>query len=339
MNVDSAGHELSTVLAARLRELDLRVEPPGKPDDADLWVTLPTVDGDVRVAVVVATTDGVGDHLLERPALRGRILGQRHVTRAMGERYRAAGINYVDSGGNAWITRPGFYVSVEGRKPQARAEPGVDRPSRALRLSGLKVAFVLLVKPELLDAPLRELARASKVSLGACHGAVADLRAQKYVLETSTGRNELVGQERLFRTWVSRYVTDLYPKVEEERLSGPPPSWWLSHPTDWQEWDVQLGGEAAMTALGYGLRATTTTLYGDKPWNQARKGARLVRAGEVNVKLRQRFWATDAIGSSRWVPSVLVYADALASGDSRQIEVAEQLWESDESLRRIRARN
>jgi hypothetical protein len=56
--------------------------------------------------------------------------------------------------------------------------------------------------------------------------------------------------------------------------------------------------------------------------------------GSGNVHLRQRFWR--ASDEASWVvPSTLIYADLLASGDPRQREHADRIRATDDRLTRL----
>jgi hypothetical protein len=63
----------------------------------------------------------------------------------------AAQINFVDLAGNAHLALdPNYYVHVEGRRP-LRARRG----ERGLGVPGFKLLFALVVRPDLLNEPVR----------------------------------------------------------------------------------------------------------------------------------------------------------------------------------------
>jgi hypothetical protein len=324
---------LEAEIEARLRDLGLRVS---RTRTHDLSVELPTAGGPSLSLVEIRTSDHPVslDRLMTHVHPRADvILGQRHIPSGLGRRYRAAGVNYVDSGGNAWISAPGFLVQIEGRKPTVAPSPGSERTSRAQRPSGLRVVFALLVRPELTGAPLRTLAEAAQVSLGAAQGVVTDLTSQGFIF-TSGGERLLNDVPRIAAMWVSRYPTDLRPKLQEIHLHGPEPRWWQEH-AGWSDWDAALGGEAALATLGYPIRPSTATIYGQQPWHAVRRAARLAAGEPANVTLRQRFWDPAHLSTGPLVPSLLVYADALASDDGRQIETAREMRQEDAEIRRL----
>ena len=79
----------------------------------------------------------------------------------------------IDTAGNAYLRAPGLYVFVQGEK---RHEPAVERvgiPARGGTATALRAAFVLLCRPELLNAPYREIAGAAGTSSVATGDATA----------------------------------------------------------------------------------------------------------------------------------------------------------------------
>ncbi len=291
-------------------------------------------DADLRLEIKSGDTENwrfIHDHKNGDPVL----LGRRHVTPGMAERYREAGVNYIDTGGNASIRLPGVLVSVEGRQPTVTREPGRDRRSRALTAAGLRVSFVLLVSEGLgREGTQRELAGAARVALGSAHATLADLAAQGLISETRNKRT--VDRSALTDLWLQSYETVLLPKLQKVTLHGPETSWWIDEFARLGE-SGELSGEAVLQMQGYSLRATTTTIYGEPPWPELRQRARLTRAlgtEEPNVELREKFWDLGVDGEET-APALLVIADAMATGDSRQREAAMEYWERNDELRRI----
>lgn len=263
------------------------------------------------------------------------IVAQRHIPPGRGQGYRSAGVPYIDSGGNAWLSFPGYTVQVQGNPPAYQHAPGRDRPSRAFRPAGLKVVFTLLTRPELLSGTVREIAAGSTVSVGATQAALRDLASESFLHEAQGGGRLLSKRGTLAARWVSAYVSDLRPRLSAVELVGPSPAWWVGERGDDCEPEGQVGGEAALQALGYLARALTTTVYGEEPWHGPRRSGRLSRGGTTNVTLRQRFWAAEGAAGGLLVPRLLIYADAIATDEPRQVEMALQMRSDDEELRRL----
>ena len=76
---------------------------------------------------------------------------------------KQAGINFIDTAGNLFLKRsPDLYLYVEGKKPPASQK---DKPTRLFQASGLTLLFGLLVEPESINRPYRDLAGENGVAL------------------------------------------------------------------------------------------------------------------------------------------------------------------------------
>ncbi len=294
---------------------------------SDLIATIPTRSGPRDVGIQVKwRSQPLGPaeaaHWHERHPF-GTILALPSVPAGTGRRYRALGINYIDSGGNAFLDFPGFHVHIEGRKPQLEARIGTKAQPASTNPAGLKVSFVLLTNPETVAFSHEALSGLAQVSKGTVTNALADLRQRGHIFE-GRSRRELVGRPRLARDWVDGYVRVLAPRLRTLQLMGPEPDWWI------RTWDdptvATIGGGPALTHLGANLRADTTVLYGTPPWSDVRRRARLTREGDgARVILRERFWSPEFLSGNRFVEPILAYADALVDGDPREVEAAREL--------------
>lgn len=321
--------ELAEAIAERLTDLGLPARVHPRDDGLDVVAQSPRLPAPLAVRV-----SSVEKPVIAQPAPAG-VLGLRHVTAGQAQRFRAQGQQYVDSGGNAYLDQPGLYVHVEGRKPTIARRPGRDTRSQAYTPAGLRVVFGLLTRPDLVGATMRDVARAARVSLGAAHGALTDLRAEGLVTQKPIGS---VDTTVLSERWVTRFGTDLLPTLQEVRYTGPPPVWWRD-----QALGVSVAGDPALELLGYPIRPLTATLYADVPFGPVVQKARLRRTrgstsstDDSNVILRERFWEPEGGATEPTAPRLLVYADALATGDARQVDAARTMWETDEQLRRLR---
>ncbi len=285
-----------------------------------LVATVPTRRGPVRAEVDLKRRSQplspaeAARWLDSRPA--DAILALPAIPRARGDQYRALGVNYVDSGGNAFLSFPGFRVQIEGRKP--RRVTRVDSEGT----QGLKAAFVLLVDRGSIAASHERLAALAQVSKGTVTNVLADLRLRGHVFGEAEKR-VLIDEDRLAKDWVDGYVRDLRPRLRELEVRGPGAAWWIRH---WRDAAAGvIGGGAALAELGADLRPDRAVVYGLPPWQEIRREARLSRDGEASVVLRERFWSGDLLGEARFVPPLLAYADALTDADPREVDAARGL--------------
>ncbi|WP_262851390.1 type IV toxin-antitoxin system AbiEi family antitoxin [Mumia quercus] len=315
-----------------LRDVDLVVDLPDgtDADHPDLVVRIPTSHGESELWIDVkdrSTPIGLAEiHSWETEVPRPYVLAVPYVSPEQGRRYRAAGIQYVDSGGNAYLSQPGYYLHVEGRRPTVHGRPRRRGKRPSTNAAGLRVVFVLLVSPRTAAMPYERIATLAQVSKGSATNAMDDLRDLGFLVGDRSDRR-IVDVARLRRSWVDNFARDLLPRLEQTEVAGPDPSWWATSPLAPR--DGVVGGGTALAHLGAPLRPERTVVYGEPPWREARRVGRLSRDGAPNVILRERFWSPELRPDDRFVPSLLAYADGLASDDPREVEVARAAFSQD----------
>lgn len=244
-----------------------------------------------------------------------------HVTPPLAETLRAQGVAFVDTAGNAHLEDPPLFVWVTGRRPPEGARPRVE--GRAFQVSGLRVLFALLCRPKIVELPYREIAQYAGVAHGTVGWVMAELPKLGYVAEYRK-RRLLVRPERLLIQWAEAYARTLRPKLLLGRFQAADIGWWRKF--DHAKYRYLLGGEPAGARMTDYLKPGRVTLYGDRvePKFLARFGLRPDDAG--NVEILERFWHFNE-DRAGLVPAPLVYADLLATGETRCLETAEMIHE------------
>ena len=204
------------------------------------------------------------------------------------------------------------------------------------RPGSLRLIFHLLHRPDMVAAPLRHLSDASGIALGAAQLALTALAESGFVTGTRSSRT-VVDLPDLARFWLSQYEPRLLPKLSGVTVSSERHDWWI-HPEVLDPAVGQLSGEAAMKAMGLPIRPRTGIVYGGPPYPELRKMLRARNDPAGETTFRARFWTVAALGHTRTAPPLVIYADAVASRDDRQIEIAEEMWTTHEDFRRFRAR-
>jgi hypothetical protein len=242
-----------------------------------------------------------------------------HVTPPLADALRAKGVEFIDAAGNAFLNRPPLLVFVKGQRPTGQET--VPGRGRAFQATGLQVLFALLARPELVGRPYREIAVAAGVAHGTVGWVMAELPALGYVAKVG-GRRRLVNGQRLLDQWTEAYARTLRPRLLLGRFRGDIDD--LYARTDqWQE-DLLVGGELAAARLTRHLRPGTATLYTQAIDPKVVVKLVLRADAEGNVEFRRRFWTFPG-EEPRLTPTLLVYADLLATGDARCLETAQLL--------------
>ncbi|WP_370946986.1 type IV toxin-antitoxin system AbiEi family antitoxin [Amycolatopsis sp. cg5] len=258
-----------------------------------------------------------------------------HVGEPVAEVLRARGIDYADSAGNAHLVWDDVRIDVRGRrKPVNSTGRTSPRGAGAFGRAGLRVLFVILSWPEAAAYPYRRLAEMSGVSLGTVKTVIGELAGAGYLYERGDERRLARGAELLDR-WSEAYSITLDAALALGEFAAADLSWWHDAEADLLSQGVQVGGEAGASVIDPHLRPASLTLYADGLPARLIGRHRLARAeNDGNVHIRTRFWQAP-VPESWIVPSPLIYADLLASGDPRQREHGDRIRSSDDRLKRI----
>jgi hypothetical protein len=272
------------------------------------------------------TNEGLGHVVSEfkRPSGLPRLLVTHHVTPPQTEKLRQANIQFVDAAGNAFLNQPPLYVFVTGKRPPASPVP--NKTTRAFTTAGVKVVFALLSCPPLLTAPYREIAMTASVSLGAVSQVLEDLKQTGYLLDHGAKRRLWQKHAELIRRWSEAYTERLRPKLLLGRFRTDQPNWWKD--VQLAELQAYWGGEVAAAKLTKYLKPQIKTIYapGKLPKLQAQFGFHPDREGDI--ELLKKFWTVEAIPAHPDIaPVLLVYADLVATGDERNLETAQLLYD------------
>lgn len=254
------------------------------------------------------------------------ILVTRYITPPMAERLKALNVQFMDTAGNAYIHTPKLFIYVVGCKLQTTTHR--ERTVRALRATGLKVIFTLLCRPDLLNAPYREIAQAAGVALGTVNWVFYDLRRLGYIKETKAQGRVYEDRLGLINKWVEAYAQELRPKLKPQRYQVTNADWWKQE--NLAKLDVWLGGEPAAGVLTKHLRPEIVTMYGNTHFATLARKIKPVKNEHGNLEVVHKFWAFDFPRLDKkfpLVPPLLIYADLLATGDARNIETAQMIRE------------
>lgn len=124
-----------------------------------------------------------------------------------------AGIEYLDLAGNVHLTGPAHFVHIEGKRPPKDDITAPARPQKGW----IKTVMALLIRPELVNAPFRDVADAADVALGTVAKCVRDLTVRGLLRERK-GERTLVDRPALVALWVQTYVDVLRPRLKEARF-------------------------------------------------------------------------------------------------------------------------
>ncbi|QBE63271.1 type IV toxin-antitoxin system AbiEi family antitoxin [Pseudoduganella lutea] len=250
------------------------------------------------------------------------------ISQEMALRCRTAGVQFLDSAGNAYLSNgQGMFIFVAGLKAAVD-----DVPLEATSLTtpaALRMVLAFLAKPPLINAPYREISWAAKVSTGSIGHVFHSLAARNFLATTGTGRH-LKNERLLIGEWSAGYANRLRPKLERLRFA-------TDNVDRFYKWRptpgvAAWGGEMAAAIITKHLKPQQLTIYLDMhvpgALNEIVTQFRLRKDNQGAIEIVQPFWELDALEVTPGIaPLPLVYADLLVSGDPRNIEVASHLLE------------
>ena len=262
---------------------------------------------------------------LERHQARG-LLFAPYITATIAKQCRTLDLAFLDLAGNAYLNLPGLHIFITGEKPEGLATTALAKTAGGTP-TALRVVFTLLCKPELLNAPYREIVDAAGVALGAIGWIFFDLEERGHIAGAQKKHNRrFLDPERLFEEWVTNYPIKLRPKLNPRRFHAENADWWKN--ADLRNLGAYWGGEVAAARLTKYLKPAACTIYCTTT-RMKEALAKLVADHRLkadpkgNIEVLDAFWELpDDARHPDVVPPLLVYADLVATLDPRNLEAA-----------------
>lgn len=276
------------------------------------------------ISILSRATLGIAVQRLIRFQGKG-ILITRYVTPPLADELRKLNIQFMDVAGNAYINAAPLYVFIKGNKPvdQIRTEP----LNRAFRPAGLQVIFALLCNKGCENAPFRDIAHFAAVALGTVGQVMKDLKEMGFLVDMGHRGRRLTHKENLMNRWVTAYPEQLRPKLVLGRFAATDHNWWKA--IDILKFQGFWGGEIAAAKATEYLKPQKATIYMAGPPARLIMANKMKKAENGDIEILKIFWnfAANTTTFPELVPPLLVYADLLATGDPRNIETAQLIYE------------
>ena len=257
-----------------------------------------------------------------------------YINENLAELCRKDDINFIDLAGNAYLNRLPLYIDIRGRKPPPEHQLHLNRQliGKAFQPKGMKLVLMLLLKPELVNQPMRAIAVEAEIALGTVKQVLDDLKQHTFIIDKGEKGKIINEQDLLLTRWLEAYPYNLEAKLEQTLYVA-------NNLTDiknanLEDYDALWGGEVAADAYTHYLKPKTLLIYADK--NAEKKllktfKFRRLRVGEDTENLIKIVEPPVAIQKLKGLlPGIaaplLVYAELLKSNDSRNIETAKRIY-------------
>lgn len=246
----------------------------------------------------------------------------------MADKMKEFNIPFIDTAGNAYINETQFYIFIKGNKAKAM---GKEKIARAFLPTGLKLVFALLCKPDLINLPYRDIQRATKVALGTIGWIIRDLKEEGFLIDLGKKGKKIIEKEKLFEKWVENYNERLRPKLILGKYEARKYDWWKNVLIN--KYDAYWGGEVAGDIITHYLKPEVITIYIRDKRTQFLK---FIVDNEIkdkyngDIEILNAFWTQELnFINPEIVHPIIAYADLLAIGDTRNVEVARLIREEE----------
>lgn len=253
----------------------------------------------------------------------------KYITSEVALELKENGINYLDVAGNCFIKFQGILLYFVGQKVHKKEK---TNQAKAFQEAGIKIIFNLLNNPENLQLSYRELAELADVSIGSVSNVMNELEGQNFILKTKLKR-VLKNKTQLLERWVIAYQDVLRPRLVKKQMRFINPDaiqTWKELYLDNKEGITLWGAEPAAAILTNHLVPEKFSIYTTQSWQNMGQDMGLVPDANGKVEVLQVFWKQkEVLKDQNTVPPLLVYADLIGSGYSRNIETAQIILENE----------
>jgi len=245
------------------------------------------------------------------------------------DRLKELDIPFIDVVGNAYINEPNLFIYIKGNK--AEDVVGKKEVTRAFQPTGLKLIFALLCNPDLINRPYRDIQRLADIALGTIGWVIRVLKEEGFLIDLGKKGKKIIERERLLKKWVENYNERLRPKLILGRYEAKNDDWWKNVLI--ANYGAYWGGEVAGAIITDYLKPEVITVYiRDKRTHLVK----LLVENNIrdkyngNIEVLNAFWLQDFnFTNPEIVHPIIAYADLLAIGNARNIEVANIIYEKE----------
>ncbi|MFP3365461.1 type IV toxin-antitoxin system AbiEi family antitoxin [Pseudoalteromonas sp. SIMBA_148] len=246
--------------------------------------------------------------------------------------------SFIDRVGNTYINCSPIYIDIQGNKPEkAHNEIALAKQlGKAFQPKGMKVVFMFLVQPELVNKPMRTIAKMAEVALGTVKQVIDDLIYQEFIVQKDQHTKTINNSKALLEKWLNAYPVTVEAKLKKEIFTTDNTE--LLQKLELNNVNAIWGGEYAVQQYDDYLNTKNYLIYVSPEHKKViLKTARLrkVKAEDnindavTKVVLVEPFLAIEKLVGSKThlAHPYLIYANLLASRDTRNIDAATRFYE------------
>lgn len=243
-----------------------------------------------------------------------------YIAPAVEEVLRQRSISYIDTRGNIFLVSNQLFVLInKADKKAVKLQSG-----SIFQKAGIKLLLYILQKPVILNLSYKQISEIAEISTGSISKILSGLKRQEFYYERN-GRRIIRNRKALISQWVTAFGMRVRPELVIGRYRSQIEYRSMKLPDN-----VVWSGETAAELLNLNLKSQSAIIYTTNNPLSIIKTLQLIPDEDGNIELLRTFWNTDELISDviDTAPSLIVYADLLLSASSRNMEIAEELYEN-----------
>jgi hypothetical protein len=233
-------------------------------------------------------------------------------------------IHYIELSGNCYIKNENCIIYVLGNKKVTTKK---NQPNRAFSKTGLKVILFYLTQEKDINMPLRDLAHYLDIGYSNIHYVNQGLKELKYLIPKNKHTLVLNNKKELLNRWISNYEEKIKPTLLEGRfkfLKDEDLKNWRNLKT---ETNFQWGGETAAALFTNNYEPKIFTIYTDESTSVLIKKYKIVPDENGYIFIYKPLHSFFTSHYDNATHPILIYADLIISNESRNIEIANKIYE------------
>jgi len=244
-------------------------------------------------------------------------------------------IQFLDTAGNAFINQVPVYIDIQGKKP---IKPSIDvamvkQMGKAFKPKGMKVVFMLLTHPELVNAPMRTIANTAEVALGTVKQVMDDLIYQGFIVQKGDIGKVVANTKALLDKWLDAYPANMQAKLNQTLFATDNPEQLKA--INIAEFGGYWGGEFAAQRYQHYLKAKDFLIYLEPEQKLAFLNAARLRKPTINEVPNYKVMIVEPPFEIKKIQGnltelahpLLVYANLVTSTDPRNMDAAKRLYD------------
>jgi len=251
------------------------------------------------------------------------ILLTKYINKKHADKLFDAEIAHIDFSGNIYINNPKLFIHIKGQPRSKQKISSTNYP--IFNVAGIKVIFALLCNDNLENETYRKISSISLVSRGAIDNIFSSLKQFGYLI-TKEKQRILINKPELIQRWCIAYAERLRPKLVLNTYTCDIHNWWEN--VDLSPHNALWSGEVAATKLTRQLKPGSVSIFCDTIPSKLLADYALRTRPDGDITILKTFWNFQTPEEANSLtPNLLTYAELVISGDDRNKEIAEIIYE------------